>query len=419
MKIFGIEIRKAKEQRSITIGPSTSVGLPYGGLSSSLSSEVAMKLSAVYRCVDVLGSDIGTMPWDVMVFKRGEEWTRDDNHFSFSMLNEQPNPSCSAFVFKKSLVSQMLLNGNGYARIYRDDRGNPTKLELLTGSVTMYITKPDLNIYYTYLDTYSHEEIYIAGEDMIHVPNFTYDGLIGVSTLTHASNITSLASSADGQAKGFFQSGANLSGILSVPGKIDSTKAQALKTAWGEAFKLSSTTGIAGGVAVMEGGADFKPVMVNPKDAQMLETRTFNVVDICRFFGVHPSKCFDTKADAYANVENYQLGHITDCMTPLATKIDNEVNRKLYRPSQRDRTKVHLRVRELLSNDWDSKSNYYTKMFQVGAYSPNDIRREIKQPLVNDGDKSYVQVNLVELGKEPTPDQNKNTNVVTNAVDSE
>ena len=155
MKIFGYDIRKAKEEkRTITIGPTDSLGFPYGGITGSLSAAESMKLSAVYRCVDVLSSDIGTMPWDVMVYKGSTEWIRDDTHFSYSMLNEQPNPSCSAFTFKKVLVSQMLLNGNGYAWIHRDEAGSPLSLEILTGSVTMYLLS-DLSVYYEYKNPYS------------------------------------------------------------------------------------------------------------------------------------------------------------------------------------------------------------------------------------------------------------------------
>jgi HK97 family phage portal protein len=254
---------------------------------------------------------------------------------------------------------------------------------------------------------------------MIHVLNFTYDGLLGVSTLTHASNITGLAASADGQAKGYYTNGVNMNGIVSVPGKITPTKAEELKTDWKASVAYDSTTGVGGGVVVLEGGATFTPIQVNPRDAQMLETRSFNVIDICRFFGVHPSKAFDTTQNALAAAESYQLSYITDTMTPLARKIDNEVNRKLYRPSQRDRTKAILRVRELRSADLDTLGNYYTKMFQVGAYSPNDICRENNLPLHEKGDKRYVQVNLVELGKEPLPDQNKNTNIVKDESDGE
>jgi HK97 family phage portal protein len=416
MNIFGYELRK-KEQRSITIGPSTAVGLPYQA-GSSLSADAAMKLSAVYRCVDVKSSDIGAMPWDVFVYRGDLEWTKDDSHFSYSMLNTAPNPSCSSFTFWKTFVAKIELNGNAYAKIYRDETGSPYQLELLSGGITMYM-RTDLSVFYIHLHPYTQEEQFIEGEDMIHVLNFSYDGLLGVSTLTHAMNITSLAASSDGQAKGFFASGANLSGILSVPGKIDPVKAALLKTAWGNAFALNSTTGNAGGVAVLEGGAEFKPVSVNPKDAQMLETRAFNVVDICRFFGVHPSKAFDMSSSAYASAESYQLGYITDTMTPLARKIDNEVNRKLYRPSQRKKTKALLRVREMRSADLDSLTTYYSGMFQLGVYSPNDICREMNLPLDSKGNKRYVQVNLTELGKEPEPDQNKNTNIVNDISNGE
>lgn len=409
MKIFGLEIRR-KEKREVTIGPSTSVGLPWGGTSSSLSAANAMKLSAVYRCVDVRSDSIATMPQDVFI-KRGGEWIKDDGNIAHSLLNVQPNPSCSSFTFRKTLMAMVDLNGNGYAKIHRDNVGNPVKLELLTGSITMYM-KPDLSVYYEYLDGYTGSITLIDGDDMIHVTNFSYDGLLGVSVLTHAANITGLAASADGQAKGFYSSGANLSGIISVPGKIDPDRAKALKDSWGAAFTLNSTTGVAGGVAVMEGGAEYKSVQVNPKDAQMLETRAFNVLDICRFFGVSPIKAFDISSATYANVESYQLGYITDTIAPLARKIDNEFNRKLFRPSQRGRIKTELRVKYLMSSDLDTQSNYFTKMFQIGAYSPNDICREINQPGSPEGDKRYVQANLVELGKEATNEQNKNKETI-------
>jgi HK97 family phage portal protein len=262
--------------------------------------------------------------------------------------------------------------------------------------------------------SYSNKESTIQGEDMIHIKNFTYDGLLGVSTLTHATNITSLAASADGQAKGYYTSGANMNGVLTVPGKIDQSKADALKLAWQNAVGYSSATGTGGGVVVMEGGSDFKAIQINPRDAQMLETRGFNVIDVCRFFGVHPSKAFDTSANSYNSAESYQLGYLTDTITPLKKKIENEFNRKLYRPSQRNKIKVVMDMKSLRSADLDSLKDFYSGLLQCGVYSPDDICRELNHPIdpSGKGSKRYVQVNLVELGKEPEPDQNKNTNVV-------
>jgi HK97 family phage portal protein len=156
------------------------------------------------------------------------------------------------------------------------------------------------------------------------------------------------------------------------------------------------------------GGAEFKPVSVNPKDAQMLETRIFNVVDICRFFGVSPIKAFDVSGGVSKSVESYQLGYITDTIAPFAKKIENEFNRKLYRPSQRLRTKIIMDINELMSSDLGTLADYYQKMFQVGAFSPNEIREKIHNEIVEEGDKSYVQVNLAPLGQKPTAQQNKN-----------
>lgn len=409
MSIFNWFARKPKEveERSLIVGPTTAVGLPYGGLATNLSAEAAMKLSAVYRCVDVRSDAIASMPWDVFVYNRSKEWIKEEFHFSYDLLNVQPNPSMSKFDFMKTLASMVDLNGNGFVQIKRDERGNPVSMILLTGEVTMYI-KDDYSVYYESHDTYTSRSEIIAGEDMIHVKNFSYDGLLGVSTLTHAGNITALAASSDGQAKGFFSSGANLSGIISVPGKIDAQRAAMLKKSWGETFALNNTTGIAGGVAVMEGGAEFKSVQVNPRDSQMIETRQFNVIDICRFFGVHPSKAFDLTASTYSNVESYQLGFLTDTMTPFKKKFENEFNRKLFRPSQRTRTRLSLDINELLSSDLDTQANYYSKMVQCGAFTPNEIRRKVKQPLIANGDSSYVQANMVPVGERPLPEQNKN-----------
>ena len=74
---------------------------------------------------------------------------------------------------------------------------------------------------------------------------------------------------------------------------------------------------------------DFQPITVNPADAQLLETRQFNVIDICRFFGVSPVKAFDLSKSSYSTVEATQLAFLTDTLSPLLEKIELEFERKL------------------------------------------------------------------------------------------
>jgi len=203
-----------------------------------------------------------------------------------------------------------------------------------------------------------------------------------------------------------------MSGILTVQGKLTPEKAKSLKDSWAAAFNY--TSGMPGGIAVMESGLEFKPVTVNPKDAQMLETRKFNVVEICRFFGVSPSKVFDNENLTYSNIESFQLGFLTDTISPLDSKIEAEFNRKVLRPSKRLKSKLNLSIDELLRANMDTKANYYSKMFQIGAYSPNRIRDKVGEPRTSGGDKSYIPLNLIPVDTPITQNKKVDKNLTIN-----
>lgn len=107
--------------------------------------------------------------------------------------------------------------------------------------------------------------------NMIHIKNFSYDGIEGVSTLRHARNTLGLALDSDAHAAGFFKGGANLAGILKSETNLNAKQKDDLKRSWQMAF--SPATGTPNGVAVLEGNLSFQPITVNPTDAQLLETR--------------------------------------------------------------------------------------------------------------------------------------------------
>ena len=411
-KTFAIVDGNEIEKRSITLNPTNSFGLPYGFPSSTQSLTQSLQLSAVYRCVEVISDAIASQSWDITEYKPDEGFVPNAFHKASYMLNYEPNPTMSRFTMMKTLIAKVLLEGNGYLIIRRNGIGDPVRLDLVNGNVTMF-KRPNGTIYYEV--QYSGYDVVAAqftgktsetvdATDMIHILNYSYDGIVGVSTLTHAANSVNLAYATESSAKGFFLSGANLSGILTVGGGLDDglsggkltkERARDMKDAWASTFNV--TNGSPGGVAVMEDGIKFEPVTVNMKDAQMLETRKFNVVEICRFFGVSPAKVFDSENLTYSNIEAFQLGFITDTIAPLDSKIEAEFNRKLFRPSQRQYTKVHLNIEELLRSDLDSKANYFSKMFQIGVYTPNEIRVKTGQPKVKDGDKAYVPINLISV----------------------
>jgi HK97 family phage portal protein len=389
------------EKRTVSVQPTTALGLPYGFGASPLSLQTAMQLSAVYRCVEVISDAIASQTWEYLKYSDKKGWYPDQFDDICYMLNYSPSPSMSRYTLMKTLIAKVLLEGAGYIHIIRNGIGDPVQLELISenaeyaqvGSGTVKIFKrPDSTLFYKV--GLPGKEVTIDGEDMIHILNFTYDGIVGVSTLRHAAESMGLAYASESTAKGFFLSGANAAGILQAEGKMTPEKAKAIKDSWAAAFNI--TNGQPGGIAVMEKGLEFTPVTVNPKDAQMLETRQFNVVEICRFFGVSPSKVFDNENLTYSNIESFQLGFLTDTISPWDAKIESEFNRKLLRPSKRLKTRLNLNIDELLRANLDARANYVSKMFQCGGYTVNEVRRDCGNPLSSNenADKAMVQINM-------------------------
>jgi HK97 family phage portal protein len=405
-----------EKRYNVTVGPTTPVGLPYTSLTGAISTETALQLSVVYRCVEVKSDAIASQSWEVLNYDKVEGFVVDPFDPLAYLLNVEPHPAMSRYMMMKLLVAKVELEGNGFIMITRDFRGDATRLTLINERVKMY-QRDDGSVYY--LVGFEGLEQFVDGEDMIHVVNYSYNGLMGISTLSYAANSLSLAYSSEQSAKGFFSSGANMSGIITAEGKMTKEKATALKASWAEAFNV--TSGNPGGIAVMESGLEFKPVTVNPKDAQMLETRQYNVIDLCRFFGVHPSKVFDTSNLTYSNIESFQLGFITDTVAPLDTRIECEFHRKLPRPSQRRTKRLNLSIEELLRANMDSRANYYSKLFQIGGMTVNEVRKEIGKPKFDhkNADVPLVQINLVGIDKLGTKQVDKNTTVDNTKKDEE
>lgn len=374
---------------------------------STYANNKAMLLSAVYRCTEVISDSVAQLPLEPYRIDSDGCKIKFTSHPTYNLLNREPNKNMSKFTFLKTMVVSMLLTGNAYALIDRDEKGNAKALYYIpTESVT--ILKPQ-NITDTISYSITGMKNVVEDCNMIHILNFTSDGYEGVSTLTYARKTLGLAMDAEANAEGFFKGGANVAGILKSNAPLTTKQKESLKSSWNSAF--NGNTGTPNGVAVLDADLDFQAVTVNPSDAQLLETRQFNVIDICRFFGVSPVKAFDLTKSSYNTIEQMQLAFLTDTLQPLLEKFEGEFQRKLYKPSEKDNVVVRFSTAPLLRADKQSQANYYNTLFQMGVMTINEIRQELDLPHLENGNTSFVQVNVQTL-KTATSDKPDNTNTI-------
>ena len=309
------------------------------------------------------------------------------------ILDLEPNEDMTRFVFFKTLMASVLLTGNGYAYIERDRNLNLLQLIYIpTSQVTIVYIADKNGIMRKRYQVVGFKEL-VEPKDMIHVLNFSYDGIIGVSTLTHARQTLGIATKSEEHASGFFESGGAVSGILTVEGKrLDKGQKDQIYETWDERMSQHPN-----GIAVLEGNMKYQPITVSPKDSQLLESRQFNVVDICRFFSVSPVKAFDLSKSSYSTVEATQLQYLTDTALAVITKIEQEINRKVFLRSERGRIIAEFDTSAILRTDKAAQAAYWKDMFYVGAASPNEIRRENNLSRVDNGDKVFVPVNTQTL----------------------
>lgn len=86
-----------------------------------------------------------------------------------------------------------------------------------------------------------------------------------------------------------------------------------------------------GKMMVLEAGMKFQPVDLNPEDAQMLQSRAFNIEEICRWFRVWPGLIGHTARadDVGSGVEQMLIGFLTFSLRPWLTRIEQAIRKSL------------------------------------------------------------------------------------------
>lgn len=371
---------RSKEQENVF-----GLALNFNGYTTYKTSQ-ALALSAVYRCVEVITNGVASLP--VKLYRiDGSGYKHELTDDLSYILGKKPNKKMNAFTFYKLIVKDILMNGNAYALIIREG-GKVTALQYVPAGLVSPIDRIDRIEYMV-----TGIKGVVRQEDILHFMNFTDNGIIGISVLTHARRVLGIADAGDKSAENFYKSGGCTSGFLKFEGPSSGKQREEILSAWNQA--TGGPNNGPNGIAVLPANVNYTQLSVDPADAQLLESREFSVVEICRFFGVHPNMCFDLTHASYNNSEMAELEFLNDTLRPILTKIEMEMEIKLF--NKDDKKDIKFDVNELLRTDKKSQAEYFTKLFNLGVLSPNDIRKELDMDEVEGGDIHVAQVNLTSI----------------------
>jgi HK97 family phage portal protein len=365
----------------------------------------ALNISAVWAAVTLIAGSVGALP--LILYRRtgtdGKE--RYDEHYLYELLHDQPNPEMTAMVFRETLQGHALTWGNGYAEIERDQSGRAMALWPITPDrVTPYRESNGALRYRIGANYYAESPVPAAeldAADVLHIPGLGYDGLCGYSVISKARNALGLTMATESFGSQFFGNGTRPGGVLQHKGRLSPDAHERLRTD----FEAHYSGPNRHRPAVLEEGMTWQQIGIPPDDAQFLNTRQFQVVEVARWFNVPPHKLRDLSRATYSNIESQAIEFVVDTLTPWLVRWEQECNRKLIRPLERHQQFVKHSVNALLRGDIASRFSAYAVGRQWGWLSANDIRRlEDENPIGAKGDVYLEPSNMMPATPTPRPE---------------
>lgn len=357
-----------------------------------LDENVALTYSAVFNAVQLLSDSVKVLP--VSVYEETNNGRQEAvNHPAHKLLHTRPNPQCSPSRFKAYLQACKLLWGNGYAEIqWKAGRREPVGLWAIHPSRVEVKRRENGDIYYRVRQANS-QYTEVDQMNMFHLANLCTDGVQGISTVGYARESLGLGLAAERFGATFFGNGAKPGGVLEHPMKMSPEGRKRLREDWQD---MHGGPDSANRVAILEEGMKYNTIGIPPDDAQFLETRQFQVLEVARWFNLPPHKLKDLSRGTYSNIEQQAQEYVTDSVMPHLVDWEDEIQFKLIGDGEGYFAKFD--VNAILRADTDSRGKYYTSMWNLGAMTTNEIRaQEDMNPIGPAGDLHFCQVNMTTL----------------------
>ena len=378
MKIFGLNITREKrnlEQPSISYEERISQGMTtFQELLNP--NDRAQNLSSVYRCVDLISSTVANLPLNVLFLDKKGNTREQKNHRLQKVFD---NMVMTRYNFMKKLISDVLLRGNAYCYLKRNEQGDVVDIiHLEPNDVMVNWDKKKQELYYQI--PFLSKVQKIQAFDIIHLQNNSNDGIHGQSVLSFAARQLQISHGAENSAKQIFQSGGQPArGVLSTLSPISKKQKEDIANNWTQSQN---------GVLVLSGDMKYQPLSANAEEMQLLDSRKFNAIEICSFFGVPPELL--GLGNKSSNVEDLMNLFLTTTIQNYISMIEHEFSRKMFSPQSQGRYKIDVDENSMLRLSKNAQSQFYSTLLQNGVLSINEVRNELSYESIEGGNKHVI-----------------------------
>lgn len=258
-------------------GQNTSTG------TTTMAWDVAMKYSVVNACVRILAETNAVLP--IMLYRKQPNKDREESNdiAIYDVIRNAPNPEMTAFNFKECLMTNICLGGNAFAQKMKTVRGELVGLYPIEYGNVEITRNADQVLMYKIKQPGSTETLQLTRENIFHIPGLTMNGINGLSPIGCAAKAIQLGLTYETFCNNFYANGANTNLVVMHPMTLKDEAYNRLKKQFDERY-----TGLANAnrPILLQENMTVKELTINPIEAQLIESKNFQVEDICRIFRV-------------------------------------------------------------------------------------------------------------------------------------
>lgn len=369
----------APERRSVGFEDSFVSALLGGGAAAKsgvfVTPEQALKCTTALAATRALAQGIAQpafglyRPW--AADKRG--WEPAHDHPLWRIVTAQPNDWQTSYEFRETMMIHAILTGNGVAFINRVGGKVRELIPILPGHCSIE-QRPNYDLVYR-LTLADGTMLTLPRSSVLHLRGMSWNTYEGMDALRLAREAVGLALVTEETHARLHSNGARPGGILTTEPNADLSEPQVaqIKAAWQEAQ---------GGVhnamktAILTGGLKWTQLSMTGVDAQHLETRRFQIEEICRGLGVFPVIVgHSDKTATFASVEAFLQAHVTLSLTPWAERVEQVWWRDLLTDKEKSEGYAFdIDLRSLERGDTKARTEYYASGIQQGWLLRNEAR---------------------------------------------
>lgn len=360
----------------------------------SVNAETAMRVTAVLACARVLAEGVSQVPWNLMRKVDGSRFVAEGNDLQ-DIISAEPNEWDTSFTFRETLMFHAVLSGNAYAFINRV-RGRIVELIPIPPGYVQIDRDRDYRITYTVsgpegvIGTFTRDNI-------MHFRGPSWNGYTGMDLIGLSRDAVGLAVATEASQAALHKNGLRPSFALQNDKGMDAGQVTRV------AAMVKAAHGGVGNVfrpLYLDNGWKLTQMMMTGVDAQHLETRRYQLEEICRAMRVFPQMAgHSDKTATFASAESFFIAHVVHSLSPWIKRFEECCYKYLLTKEERRQGYYFNIVTEgLLRGDSRARAAFYQVMVLTGIMTRNECRALEDLNALDGLDDPLVPLNMGVVG---------------------